>query len=173
MYIYNLKINSKKIAKLVLALIGIIIVGVIGFSVFSIFKEGQKTENNIDSNIIEINTNEYTSFLKNAHENIDDYVGMKVKLTGYVYRMPDFNEKQFVLSRTMIMDSSSTAVVVGILSEYDNAKDYKDGDWVEVTGTIIRGDYRGEMPVVQVSDIQLCDIPEDEYVYPPSENSSI
>ena len=173
MYIYNLKINSKKIAQFMLALIGIIIVGVIGFSVFSIYKAGHETENSIDSNIIEITTNEYTSFLKNAHENIDDYVGMKIKITGYVYRMADFDDTQFVISRTMIMDSSSTAVVVGILSKYDNAKDYKDGDWVEVTGTIIRGNYKGEMPVVQVNDIKTCDIPEDEYVYPPSESSSI
>ncbi len=173
MYIYNLKINSKKISKLILAFIGIIIVGVIGFSVMSIFKAGNETENNIDSNIIEITTNEYTSFLKNAHENIDDYVGMKVKLTGYVYRMPDFNDNQFVMSRTMIMDSSSTAVVVGILSQYENAKDFKDGDWVEVTGTIVRGNYKGEMPVLQVDEIKTCDIPEDEYVYPPSENSVI
>ena len=156
-----------------LALIGIIIVGVIGFSVFSIYKAGHETENSIDSNIIEITTNEYTSFLKNAHENIDDYVGMKIKITGYVYRMADFDDTQFVISRTMIMDSSSTAVVVGILSKYDNAKDYKDGDWVEVTGTIIRGNYKGEMPVVQVNDIKTCDIPEEEYVYPPSESSSI
>lgn len=173
MYIYNLKINSKKIAQFMLALIGIIIVGVIGFSVFSIYKAGHETENSIDSNIIEITTNEYTSFLKNAHENIDDYVGMKIKITGYVYRMADFDDTQFVISRTMIMDSSSTAVVVGILSKYDNAKDYKDGDWVEVTGTIIRGNYKGEMPVVQVNDIKTCDIPEEEYVYPPSESSSI
>lgn len=177
MYIYNMKVNSKKIAKIVLILIGIIIVCIIGFSVFSIIKAGNKaknnTENNADSNIIEITANEYTSFLKNAHENIDDYVGMKIKLTGYVYRMPDFNDNQFVISRTMILDSSSTAVVVGILSEYENAKDYKDGDWVEVTGTIVRGNYKGEMPVIQINNIQSCDIPEDEYVYPPSENSVI
>ncbi len=173
MFICNFKINGKKIAKLILIIIAIIIIAIIGFSVFSVFKAGNNTENSNNQNIIDITASEYTSFLKNAHENIDDYVGMNIKLTGYVYRMPDFKDNQIVIARTMILNSQNSAVVVGMLSEYENANKYKDGDWVQITGTISRGKYKGEMPVIHITEINNCDIPEDEYVYPPTESSTI
>ena len=40
----------------------------------------------------------YTNVLKSVHENIDNYVGMKINFTGYVYRVLDLNENQFVTS---------------------------------------------------------------------------
>lgn len=174
MFVCNFKLNKKKTAKIILFMIAIIIVGIIAFSVFTIFKAGSNSnENSAENNVLNITSKDYTQFLKSAHENIDEYVNKTVNLTGYIYRMPGFDYNQFVLSRTMILDSSNSAVVVGILSEYDNAEEYKDGDWVKVTGTIIKGDYKGEMPILKITNIEKCDVPEDEFVYPPSEDKTI
>ena len=43
----------------------------------------------------------YTNVLKEVHENLDTYVGQKICYTGYVYRVADLPENQFVLARDM------------------------------------------------------------------------
>ena len=43
------------------------------------------------------------------HENIDDYVGKKLCFTGYVYRVLDLQDNQFVLARDMIISSISAS----------------------------------------------------------------
>lgn len=43
----------------------------------------------------------YTNVLKEVHENLDTYLGQKICYTGYVYRVSDLQENQFVLARDM------------------------------------------------------------------------
>ncbi len=170
MFICNLKMNGKKLSKIVIILAIIFATILLGFSIFSIIKSSdEQPETVIDNaNIVEITSADYTNFLKECHDNIDDYIDMKIKMVGYVYRMADFNDNQFVLSRTMVLNSANSGVVVGILAESEKASMYQDYEWVEVVGQITRGNYKGEMPILKVIEINKCDIPEDEYVYPPT-----
>ena len=101
------------------------------------------------------------------HDDIDTYVGQKINFSGYVYRLYDFSDKQFVLARNMVVSSNFQSVVVGFLCEADNAKDFKDGAWVTITGTITKGDYHGDIPVIKIDNIKLIQKPKDEVVYPP------
>lgn len=174
MFICNVKINKKKLSKLVILITIILALAVTSFAIYKIFfgSDNTKISNEVQS-AQEIKACDYTNFLKDCHENIQSYVGKSFKITGYVYRIPDFNENQFVLSRTMIITEANSAVVVGILSECNSAQNYSDGDWVTVTGTITKGYYKGEMPVLEIKEITKCDTPEDEYVYPPSSESTI
>ena len=41
--------------------------------------------------------------------------------------------------------------------------------WVEIEGTITKGDYHGTIPVIEIEKITETSIPSEEYVYPPSE----
>ena len=61
-------------------------------------------------------------------------------------------------------------VVVGFLCELDNAKDFADNTWVNITGEITKGDYHGDMPELQVTSLKEIDKPTDEYVFPPDES---
>ena len=63
--------------------------------------------------VSEIQPRNYTSILKTVHENIDSYVGKKICFTGYVYRVLDLQDNQFVLARDMIVSSNSQSVVLG------------------------------------------------------------
>lgn len=174
MFICNVKINKKKLSKLVILITILLALAVTSFAIYKIFfgSDNVKISNEIQS-AQEIKACDYTNFLKDCHENINNYVGKSFTLVGYVYRMPDFNDSQFVLSRTMIITEANSAVVVGILSECNDANNFEDGDWVTVTGTIIKGNYKGEMPVLEIKEINKCNKPEDEYVYPPSGQWSI
>jgi len=112
----------------------------------------------------------YTNILKSVHDNPDEYIGQKIKFSGYVYRIIDFTEKEFVLARNMVVSSDFQTVVVGFLCNYDKAKDFEDGTWIEITGTITKGAYHGEMPIVDIENIQKTEKPSDEYVYPPDDD---
>ena len=112
----------------------------------------------------------YTNILKSVHDNPDEYIGQKIKFSGYVYRIIDFTEKEFVLARNMVVSSDFQTVVVGFLCNYDKAKDFEDGTWIEITGTITKGAYHGEMPIVDIENIQKTEKPSDENVYPPDDD---
>lgn len=121
--------------------------------------------------ISQISPKNYTNVLKTVHENIDSYVGKKICFTGYVYRVLDLEGNQFVLARDMIINSNYQSVIVGFLCEYDNAKDFANDTWVQVTGEIVKGDYHGDMPILRVIEIDVVPKPSsEEYVYPPDDS---
>ena len=70
----------------------------------------------------------------------------------------------------MIVSSDFQTVVVGFLCHSTIASNFEDGCWVEVEGTITKGDYYGEMPIIEVDKINQVDAPTDEYVYPPDDS---
>jgi len=43
----------------------------------------------------------YTNILKAVHENLDTYIGQKISYIGYVYRVSDIEDNQFILARDM------------------------------------------------------------------------
>lgn len=121
--------------------------------------------------ISQISPKNYTNVLKTVHENIDSYAGKKICFTGYVYRVLDLEGNQFVLARDMIINSNYQSVIVGFLCEYDNAKDFANDTWVQVTGEIVKGDYHGDMPILRVIEIDVVPKPSsEEYVYPPDDS---
>ena len=174
MFVFNIKVNGSKIFKTffigVIVLL-IIILCIVMYKVFS----GANTSNSIDclpkNGVSQIAPKNYTNVLKTVHENIDSYVGKKICFTGYVYRVLDLQENQFVLARDMIINSNFQTVIVGFLCEYDDSKNFVNDTWVEVTGEIIKGDYHGDMPIIKITNINVVDKPtQEEYVYPPDDS---
>ena len=159
----NFKINGKKFLKYLFILMLIVILIIFLTGVYNIFfKKIEKEENNtftlndtINSDkIFEISPQNYTSILKTVTENVDNYIGCKVHFTGYIYRLLDFSPIQFVLARDMIVNQNPLqSLVVGFLCEYKNASEFKDGEWVDVTGTIRKSDYYGKIAIIEVTKI--------------------
>ena len=171
MFVYNVKINGSKVFKIFFAVVIILIICILGVVLFRIFSGANKASSCMPQNeVSEISAKNYTNVLKTVHENIDNYVGMKIRFTGYIYRVSDLNDNQFVLARDMIVSSNSQFLVVGFLCEYKNAKDFPDDTWVTVTGEIQKGDYHGDMPILMITDISESQKPSEEYVYPPDES---
>ena len=173
MFVFNLKINGNKTAKIlmgVLCIIILIITFIICYRI--IFNNYFKTNDDYLSKdtVYTITAQNYTNILQNVHNDIDTYVGQKIKFTGYVYRLYDFNEEQFVLARDMIVSSDFQTVVVGFLCHSKIASNYEDGTWIEIEGTITKGDYYGDMPIIEIETINTVQEPTDEYVYPPDDN---
>ena len=174
MFIYNIKINGSKTFKYFfvgIVLLVVIILVIVSIKIF--YGATNYTENSSckpQTNIYQIKTSNYTNVLKSVHDNIDNYVGIQIHFSGYVYRMIDFNENQFVLARNMIISSDLQTVVVGFLCECDEIKNFKDNTWIEITGTINKGDYHGDMPIIKITEIKEINKPNEELVYPPDES---
>lgn len=173
MFICNLKINGKKTFKIVFIILLILVLIMCGIGIYRIFNKKENKlpdlEKTLKGQVNVISASNYTNVLKEVHSNLDTYVGMKIKFIGFVYRVYDLSNEQFVLARQMIISSDMQAVVVGFLCHLNGADKYSDGEWVEAEGTITKGDYHGEIPVIEIESIKEVNTPSDEYVYPPEQ----
>ena len=169
MFVYNLKINGTKLFRIIIISIIILAFIILSISVYNFcYRSSFILKDSLPSNsVANIEANEYTNILKQVYDDIDTYVGQSINFTGYVYKLYDLKDTEFVLARNMLINSDSQSVVVGFLCSYDNAKKFKEGTWVNVTGTIIKGYYHNEIPVIDINKIEETTKPEDEYVYPP------
>lgn len=174
MFILNFKVNGNLISKILFFFMIIIILIIFSLGVYLIFFKNKDNEEIITvsdtikaDEIFEITTDNYTDILKAVNEDIDSYVGCKLQFSGYIYRLIDFKENQFVLARDMVVSENSQTLIVGFLCEYDSAIDFEDYSWVSVTGEITKGDFNGEIPILKITSMEKCDEPTDLYVYPP------
>ena len=173
MFICNFKINGGIALKIIIVVLSLFMLIVFGISIYKIFFTSGKfvvKDNIIAKDITEIQTDNYTNILKAVHDNPDSYIGMKVNFTGYIYRVIDFKNEQFVIARDMFINESKTqSVVVGFLCEYKDANKFLNGTWVNITGTIEMGKYHNEqIPFIKVTEIKETTEPENVSVMPPS-----
>lgn len=173
MFVYNFKLNSSFMFKILLAIIVFIVIClciVIGIRLYKASTNDIGDGINYNG-ITELTPQNYATILQEVHDNMDSYIGQKIKFSGFVYRVYDLNQEQFVLGRNMIISSDFQTVVVGFLCHYKDAISFRDSIWVELEGKITKGSYHGsDMPILEVTNIQEVEKPNDEYVYPPDEN---
>ena len=114
-----------------------------------------------------IEAKNYTNVLKEVYDDLNTYVGQTICFTGYVYRNSDFDENNFVLARDMQTSIENKTFVVGFLCDCDNAKEFEDGTWVKIIGTIEKGNYHGEIPVLKIIKIEKTEEPDEKQVPSP------
>ena len=176
MFVYHVKINGSKVFKMFFSGVIVLIICISCFVTFKVFGGASQESAASDfscvpqNTISDISPRNYTNVLKAVHDDIDSYLGVKFHFTGYMYRLLDFTDTQFVLARDMVISSDFQTVVVGFLCEYNTASTFEDGSWVEITGEITKGDYHGDIPVVKIMSMQRTNKPNEELVYPPDES---
>lgn len=171
MFVWNIKLNGKKLVKIFLVIIAIAITIYFAISAYMIYSNSFKVKDEVNSsNMINISTSNYTNILKSVHDDVDSYVGKEICFSGYVYRLLDFKETEFVLARDMIISSDMQTLIVGFLCDCKNAKNFADNSWVEIKGEITKGSYHGDMPIIKIKEIKQIEKPKDDiYVYPPDD----
>ena len=159
MFVFNFKFNYKKVLISGLIILGIVF---IGFKGIDIYKE--YSVNNYD---YILDADNFTNYLKSIHDNIDANIGKTIKISGFVFTLDDFKNTNFVCGRNMILNNEEK--VVGFLCEYENADNLAEGQWIELTGTIVLGYYMTDMPVIKVETIEQITAPINTYVEPPQD----
>lgn len=171
MFIYNLNLSKHNLIRVLIISIAVIAIIFFAISAYKIFAQTVKVKDSIpEPDMCTMETDNYTNILKTVHDDLDTYIGQKIRCTGYVYRISDFSSSQFVIARDMVISSDFQTVVVGFLCNSKDAKNLADKTWVEVTGTITKGDYHGDIPVIEITELKQVAQPKDVYVYPPDEN---
>lgn len=163
---------GRKILKFLFIFILILISILFCISIYTIFSGSLKFKVNDEiksSDLTNISADNYTNILKSVHENLDDYVGKKISFTGYVYRVIDFSEDEFVLARDMLINSNSQSLIVGFLCKNKEIKNFENNTWIEISGTIEKGYYHSEIPIINVYDIKRVEKPDNTFVYPPDD----
>ena len=170
MFVYNIKLDSKNIVKTVFIIICIIITLFFIYSTYQIISESFRVKDELPVPEVQVlTTRNYANVLRVVHDNLEDYLGIHVSFTGYIYRLNDFEENHFVLARDMVVSNTET-FIVGFLCSYENSSNFNDGTWVEITGEIAKGDYHGGIPIILVTEMRQVDIPTDDvYVHPPDD----
>lgn len=173
MFIYNISLGKKKNLKTILLTIGILLIVTIIIFVCSNVNSNRMYVQDTMSipDTTEIPASNYTNILDDCYANLDNYIDQKIKFSGFVYRLYDFNQNQFVLGREMILEKQSNnqakAVVVGFMCETKSSLSFSDNTWVEIEGTIAKGHYHSDIPIIKISSIKETSRPENDYVYPP------
>ena len=176
MFICNFHINSKKIFRLCLTFMIIAILLLFVLVIYRIFSNNRFKVSDIIKNddITKITPDNYTNYLHASYEDIDSYIGTKIQFTGYIYRLIDFEDTQFVLARDMKLENSPNQFfVVGFLCEFDDAKDFQNNEWVEITGEITCGKYHNEnVPLIKVIKMEKTEKPNENELYVSSPDNT-
>ena len=167
MFIFNLKMNKKALCRAFIAISLLIIIIIILYIIFIMFFNKKSTCDSGKNDLIELNEANYTNFLKAANEDVNSYIGSKVKIVGYVYRLIDFEKNQFVVARDMKVGKTSQSLIVGFLCESNEASKYSDGTWIEIIGRIKKGRFNDELAILDVISIRETNKPENIFVNPP------
>ena len=169
MFVYNVKFNVKKLVKVLFVIIAIAVSLYFVISAYKIYNNSFKVKDEInEQNVIYLTAENYTNILKAVHDDPESYIGKKICFTGYVYRLIDFKDTEFVLARDMIISSDMQTLIVGFLCDSKDAKNFTDESWVEITGEISQGSYHGNMPIIKVKEINRIDKPPDDTYVPTS-----
>jgi len=157
MFVCNFKLNLKRL----LIISGVIIVAIaLFFEISNMIKDNNS--NNLD---YVLDSENFTEILKTVHDNRDANVGKTIKLSGFVFRLPDFRSNYFVCGRNMMLDDFEK--VVGFLCTYNGDIELEDSEWVEITGTIVKGYYMSDMPVIEINNIKKITAPTNTFVKTP------
>ncbi len=158
MFILNIKLNYKKILLLCLICASIIAAIV----EFGINDNVTQTSSKIEKYDYEITDENFIDNIKKLHENIDENINKTIKISGFVYTLADFNKDFFICGRYYATNIETQ--VAGIMCNYDGKMTLTENEWIEVTGTIIKGEYNGNVPVIKVNTITKVPAPANMYV---------
>ena len=154
MKIFNIHLSISKILSI------IIIILTVFFVILALMTFAKQI---LASNHIEITNSNYTTILEDAYDNIDSYLGKNISITGYVFRLPDFGNNEFVIARDMLVDNTHSQVV-GFLCNYNQISQFQTNTWVRINGIIEKGHYFGEIPIIRIKSIKKVTTPNEIFV---------
>lgn len=121
-----------------------------------------------DNKKIVISDEEFYQWLTEIFTNMNQYVGYRVAIKGFVFKDdPELKDNEFLASRFMMSCCTADLVPCGIVCQYEQLSALKADTWITVEGIIHIGEYLGEdEPQITVTSISEAKKPKEEYIYP-------
>lgn len=117
--------------------------------------------------LIVINDDYYIESLTSLDLYQDQFVGKKVQISGYIYRMDSMNKNQFALGRFSMRCCVADSVPLAILVESDSSPEqWKTDTYAVALGTIEKRQFEGkDVLVIVAKTVDTQDAPTSPYVY--------
>ncbi len=116
-----------------------------------------------------VSNEEFYQWLIAITEHLDKFEGYEITMTGSVYQDPAvFSENEFVPARLVMACCVADLAPCGVVCVYDKMDEVEPDSWVTVTGTLHRGQYRGQdEPQIHVLSVLPAE-PVEGYLFPYS-----
>lgn len=109
----------------------------------------------------------YTEATSEINDFSEDYLGKTVSMTGFVFRSPSLTNSQISLVRYVIACCVADSLPYGVMCEIEDAKNYPDGTWLSIEGTVQMGHYEDkDIPFIKVTSVKQIETPRKPYVFP-------
>jgi uncharacterized repeat protein (TIGR03943 family) len=119
------------------------------------------------NDIITVDEKSYTEILTTLDLYLDAFQGKTIELTGFVYRAEGMNEQQFAIGRFAMSCCSADASPYGVFSQFVQADQLLDDEWITVRGTISKTHFNDvEIMMIDVASVKKAQKPDEPYVYP-------
>jgi uncharacterized repeat protein (TIGR03943 family) len=127
-----------------------------------------KREDLLQNGILVMDNENYLTCIDAVCADLDAYDGTSIEVIGFVFR--DFEgiaENEFVAARMVMVCCEDDMEPLGFLCRYENAENFKDGQWARVTGMIRKTQYEGEtIPCIEVQEMEAVPPPDQEIIIP-------
>ena len=108
---------------------------------------------------------QYVQTLSIVDEQLDQFTGKEVQLTGFIYKDEGFSADQAVISRYVVSCCVADASVYGLLIQNTEIANLEPDTWVNVSGVLDSVDFNGRMmPVITNPVFKKVEQPENPYV---------
>ena len=116
--------------------------------------------------VMTISDEQFAKWYTDINQNMKKYEGKTVKMKGQVFRMSTFAKNEIVPARYAMVCCAADLQPCGILCRSNETSQFKENDWVWVTGKIKIENYQNQtMPVCYVTKIEKADKAKDDYIY--------
>lgn len=129
--------------------------------------EAEKQDKSQEQDVLEVNDDNYVELTYDTFENLDNYIGRQVRVSGFVYKDNKMQKDEFIIGKYCMSCCTADLALLGFLNKYEQSGQIKENGWYSVEGTIVKGTYDGEaVPEIEIQEIHQIPKPADEYVYP-------
>lgn len=127
----------------------------------------KKIKNLDNSELIEMEEDIFSVYYERIMSNPKEFQGRKIRISGFVYREDGMELNQLVISRFLITHCIADASFIGLLTQFEQASNFKEDTWLVIEGTLDITTYNGvELPILKATEWKVMDEPAQPYVYP-------
>jgi putative membrane protein len=126
----------------------------------------------IEGDTIIFNESNYIHYLEDLSSHIDEHLGKKIKITGFVLKEDKLEKNEFLISRMMMNCCAADSQILGVVGRWDKTAGLKKDDWITVEGKVgykeekdRNGKVIKKFPVVLVEKLTRIKNPDNPYIY--------
>jgi putative membrane protein len=138
----------------------------------NIAEHSHSEKQTIEGDVIIFNETNYIHYLEDLSSHIEEHVGKKIKITGFVLEDKKLEKDEFLISRMMMNCCAADSQILGLIARWDNSKSLEKDQWIRAEGTVSFKEEKDKdnkvikkYPVVLIEKVSKIKKPESPYIY--------